>query len=368
MFDSTSATNLAAATRFIDVFNTDSWDTLSEVVTHDFTLHHPMGGTKQLGPEGMAQVWGHFKAALPDSWHPIPVMITEGDYLANLLPTYGTFDGEPHHGIPPTGRRLEYGMVNIVRFEDAKLAEAWFGMDPLVELQQMGAAPTPPDRKLTPFERENIDRFRETVPPGARFDKVTAIGETVIALGPPQFLPETRTRELDIFEVFDGKLRRIYHHDMTIDPPYTGNPTADTEVTKLVAKRYFEEVLAGHELEALAMLASPDILIHPTGMPCEATHYGLKGAARWLTETWSAFPDLVVEDVHSVASGDILAVRWSARGTSKGAFLHLPPTDAVVEFTGVSMYRVEDGLIAEIWETCDTFGIMRQLNPELGQH
>jgi hypothetical protein len=37
----------------------------------------------------------------------------EGDYLANLLPIYGHFAGEPHQGIPPTGKWLECAMVNV---------------------------------------------------------------------------------------------------------------------------------------------------------------------------------------------------------------------------------------------------------------
>ena len=111
------------ANRFIQAFNDDDWDVVREVVSPDFVLHHPMGGTMRLGPGGMQQVWSHFKAALPDAWHPIPVLITEGSYVAVLLPTYGHFTGEPHQGIPPTGEWLEYGMVNIVRLEDGRLAE-----------------------------------------------------------------------------------------------------------------------------------------------------------------------------------------------------------------------------------------------------
>lgn len=86
---STAEANRAAATRFIEIFNNDAWEMLPEVVSPEFTLHHPMAGTRQLGPSGMEAVWSHFKAALPDSWHPIPIMITEGDLLAVLLPTYG---------------------------------------------------------------------------------------------------------------------------------------------------------------------------------------------------------------------------------------------------------------------------------------
>ncbi len=42
----------------------------------------------------------------------------------------------------------------------------------------------------------------------------------------------------------------------------------------------------------------------------------------------------------------------------------LPPTGEAVEYTGVSMYRIEDGKIAEIWEARNTLSIMRQLDPK----
>ena len=41
----------------------------------------------------------------------------------------------------------------------------------------------------------------------------------------------------------------------------------------------------------------------------------------------------------------------------------LPPTGETVQYTGQSMYRVEGDRIAEIWQTRNTLGIMRQLNP-----
>ena len=44
----------------------------------------------------------------------------------------------------------------------------------------------------------------------------------------------------------------------------------------------------------------------------------------------------------------------------------LPPTCKAVEYTGVSMYRIENKKIAEIWETRNTLGIMHQLNPDIG--
>ena len=359
-------TNKAVAIRFIEAFNAARWDDLPAVVARDFVLHHPMGGSMRLGPDGMRQVWGHFRAALPDAWHPIPVMIAEGDYVATLLPTYGTFTGDPHQGIPPTGRWLEYGMVNIVRLEEGRLVEGWFGMDPLVELQQMGAAPPPLPRTLGAQECEALKSFRETVnASGQEYDNLTAFGDVVVALGPPQHAEDTKVRTLEIYRVENGALSSVRSHELPTTPPYAGGSVVDAETSRAVVTRFFDEVLTGHDLKALVELASPDILIHPGAMPCEAGYYGVAGTRRWLETSWDAFGDLTVTDDATVAQGDIVAVRWSARGTSTGRFMMLPPTGGKVEYSGVSMFRVEDDKIAEIWDTRNTLGILLKLNPDL---
>jgi predicted ester cyclase len=363
----TMETNKTAATRFIEAFNTDDWDSVRDVVAPNYVLTHPIAGTIQLGPEGMVAAWSGDKAKVPDMWHPIPVMITEGDYLAVLLPTYGHFTGESYHGTPPTGKWMEYGMVNIVRLEDGKLVEAWFGMDPLVEMQQMGAAPSLPPRQLSAAEKANVELFQQTInTAGQEFDNLTAFGNVVIALGPPQHAKDTTTRKVEIYHATDGSLELVRSNEFSTNPPYAGDPSANTEISRALVKRFFEDVLIRHNLDALTEITSPNILIHPTAMPCEASFYGHEGVSDWLRENWKSFPDLTVTDYSTVAQGDIVAARWTARGTSKGTFLMLPPTSQVVEYTGVSMYRLEGNKISEIWETRNTVGILRQLNPEIG--
>ncbi len=137
-------------------------------------------------------------------------------------------------------------------------------------------------------------------------------------------------------------------------------------MSRAVVDRWFDEVLSDHDLAALAEVASPNILVHPTAMPCEAGYYATSGVEQWLGEQWSAFPDLRVVDDFSVASGDIVAARWHARGTSQGDFLGVAPTGRSLDYTGLSMYRIEDGRIAEIWETRNTLGILHQLDPRIG--
>jgi predicted ester cyclase len=366
----TSEANKAVATRFIEAFNTDDWDTVREVVAVDFVFHHPEGGTVAAGPEGMVAAWSAFKAAVPDGWHPIPILIAEGDYVANLLPTYGRFTGEAYHGIPTTNAWLEYGMVNMVRFRDGKLAEAWFGMDPLAEKQQMGVAPSFPARQLSTAENAAIESFqRMTKVPGTDYDTLTAFGNIVVALGPPQFARDTKVRTLGIYRV-DGEVTLVRSHEFPTIPPYAGDLAVRAESSKTVVINFFEDVLVGHDFEAVHHIISPDVLVHPTAMPCEATYYGVAGIHEWLTSQWRAFPDLTIPDYFVIGEGDIVVARWQARGTSQGEFMMIPPTGEMVTFTGQSMYRVEDGMIAEIWDTRNTLGLMAQLNPDLmaGHH
>jgi predicted ester cyclase len=101
-------------------------------------------------------------------------------------------------------------------------------------------------------------------------------------------------------------------------------------------------------------------------MPCEASYYGINGISSWLGEDWKTFPNLTVTDYFMVANGDIVSVYWTAKGTSQGNYMIFPPTNDVIEYTGVSMYRLEGDKIAEIWETRNTFAILKKVNPEMG--
>lgn len=359
--------NKATAVRFIHGFNENDWDAVREVVAPGFVFHHPLGGTVEAGPEGMVSTWAGFKVLSPDSWHPIPVMIAEGDDVAVLLPTYGTFTGQGEHAPPPTGGRLDYGMVNMVRFEHGQLAEMWFGMDSLVEMQQMGVAPRPPLPELGAAAQANLTAFHNILS-AAGTDNVAAFDDAIVAMGPPQADRATASRRVDIYRFDDKTPTQVYEHVMVTNPSYGGDLGVDANASRAAVERWIDEVVNAHDAGVIDALVTPHLLIHPTAMPCEAAFFGTSGATAWLEEQWNAFPDLTLTDLHSVACGDIVAVRWTARATSKGQFMGVTPTGDIVEFTGVTMYRIEDGSLAEIWDTRNTLGILHQLNPHLGAH
>ena len=80
------------------------------------------------------------------------------------------------------------------------------------------------------------------------------------------------------------------------------------------------------------------------------------------------FPDVVstIEDL--IAEGDKVVARWRSRATHQGNYMDIPPTGNRIEFTGISVYRIEEGKIAQSWSVEDQFGLMQQIGaiPEPG--
>jgi steroid delta-isomerase-like uncharacterized protein len=79
-----------------------------------------------------------------------------------------------------------------------------------------------------------------------------------------------------------------------------------------------------------------------------------------------AFPDTQhsIEDL--VAEGDRVVLRVSSRGTHRGAFEGIASTGRRVEFTGIVIYRISGGRIAESWGEIDFARLITQLGPRSG--
>jgi predicted ester cyclase len=81
------------------------------------------------------------------------------------------------------------------------------------------------------------------------------------------------------------------------------------------------------------------------------------------------FPDVTstIEDL--IAEGDKVVARWRSHATHQGDYLGIAPSGKEVEFTGISLYRIEKDKIAESWTVEDELGLMRQIGaiPEPGQ-
>jgi steroid delta-isomerase-like uncharacterized protein len=75
----------------------------------------------------------------------------------------------------------------------------------------------------------------------------------------------------------------------------------------------------------------------------------------------AAFPDMKMTVDQAIAEGDVVAVRWTARGTHKGDLFGISPTGKQATVTGITIDRYKGGKIAESWTNWDTLGLLQQL-------
>lgn len=76
----------------------------------------------------------------------------------------------------------------------------------------------------------------------------------------------------------------------------------------------------------------------------------------------NAYPDvhLTIEDVFAV--GDRVAARWVSKGTHLGDIMGIPASGNEIEIMGISLFRIENGKVAEEWEGFDTLKMMQQID------
>jgi predicted ester cyclase len=75
----------------------------------------------------------------------------------------------------------------------------------------------------------------------------------------------------------------------------------------------------------------------------------------------SAFPDWHWEIRHLVIDGDYISAHFTVTGTQRGAFQGIEATGRRVTITDFTLYRVEDGKFAEVWDLADMDEVMRQI-------
>jgi steroid delta-isomerase-like uncharacterized protein len=132
-----------------------------------------------------------------------------------------------------------------------------------------------------------------------------------------------------------------------------------TEENKALVQRLFEEVFNQKRLERADAFVAPDYLDHGA-VPGQGP--GLEGAKqqRWAMY-FAAIPDLHTTIDDLAAEGDKVVVRYTVEGTQQGELLGIPPTGKRFRTSGICIYRLAEGKVAEVWEQMDMLGLMQQL-------
>jgi steroid delta-isomerase-like uncharacterized protein len=132
----------AIVRRFWSVWEEGNIDLVDELLAPDYVNHTPATPDQPTGPEGVKEVVGMFRSAMPDLRVVVEDMIAEGDRVAVRYTLEGTHEGELF-GVPPTGQRLSIKSIAVERVSDGKIREHWRITDSLDMMQQLGVVPAP---------------------------------------------------------------------------------------------------------------------------------------------------------------------------------------------------------------------------------
>lgn len=127
---------------------------------------------------------------------------------------------------------------------------------------------------------------------------------------------------------------------------------------KEIARRLAEDPWQG-KLDEVLELVGDDYVAHVPGSIEPMT--GKEGFRDFFNTYLTGFPDggITVDD--QIAEGEIVATRWTGRGTNTGELMGMPPTGRQVTVDGITYLRIVNGKAREAWIIWDTLGMMQQL-------
>ncbi len=129
------------------------------------------------------------------------------------------------------------------------------------------------------------------------------------------------------------------------------------EENKAAVRRWIE-AFNERDWEAEAGARTPDYVAHVPGAPGPLDGEAWAG---FIAGFAAAFPDLRLTVEDDLAEGDKAAARVTFRGTHRGEFQGIPPTERRVTFTSMVFNRLVGGQVAEHWVELDLLGLLGQL-------
>jgi predicted ester cyclase len=113
------------------------------------------------------------------------------------------------------------------------------------------------------------------------------------------------------------------------------------------------------DLSNLERFLHPEFELHATGAE---PVFGIDAYRAMRSSYFEGVPDeqVIVEDLF--ATDDRTVCRWRIRGTQTGTLLGLAPTGRAIDYSGISIYEVEDRKLRRGWIEQDSMSLMAQLS------
>ena len=125
-----------------ETFNRGNMSWVDEFMAPDFVEREELPPGIQRDRDGVKQLTIALRSAFPDFKATIDDIVAEGDKVVIRMTWRGTHKGE-FMGVPPTGKSISIGVIDIIRLAEGKFVEHWGIMDSMALMQQLGAMPAP---------------------------------------------------------------------------------------------------------------------------------------------------------------------------------------------------------------------------------
>ena len=138
------------------------------------------------------------------------------------------------------------------------------------------------------------------------------------------------------------------------DCPQTGR-----DENAAIARRWHEDVINHRTPAALQEILGASITHHAAGGypdtmdPAEVEEM--------MDDFLTSFPDLKYTIDDLIVENDKVVERYTASGTQTGPLGDLPASGRSATWTGINIFRIECGRIAEVWSEVDALARNRQL-------
>lgn len=111
-------------------------------------------------------------------------------------------------------------------------------------------------------------------------------------------------------------------------------------------------------LNAIEEILAPNLQLHD---PSIANKSGPQALLQAESCYIKAFPNKMTKIDQIFANEDQVVVRWITNGTHRGEYQGSGPTNKNFKISGISIYRISNGKISEIWQIWDRLGFLEQI-------
>jgi len=131
-------------------------------------------------------------------------------------------------------------------------------------------------------------------------------------------------------------------------------PTADLDANKAVARRFHDEIFEQGNLAVADAILTPDFTWYAP--PQTVFAKGPEGVKQMANDVRAYFTGLALTRDDEIAERDRVVHRWTLTGTVQTDHGAVP-----VIYTGIDIFRIQNGKLAELWQSTDDYGLAQQL-------